>query len=72
MLCPASLRHPLRYCFEISGAELCSRTIAHNGPNTAFQAFGGVWDATRPIGWAHKPSQGQTRGLLSWVVALRH
>ena len=34
--CPASPRHPLRCCSEISRAELRSGTIAHKGANTAF------------------------------------
>lgn len=63
--CPASPRHPLRCCSEISRAELRSGTIAHKGSNTAF-SLSGCTDATSPAGGTHKPSQGLTRGSAFW------
>ena len=50
---------------DISKAKLFPPTAAHKGPDTAFQLFGGVRDATRPGAGAQKSSQGPTRG--SWL-----
>ena len=64
VLCPASLRHPLRYCSEISGAELCPRIIAHKGPSTAFHSLGG---GRMPPG----PQKGRKTSCRGWHGASR-
>ena len=66
--CPASPRHPLRCCSEISRAELRSGTIAHKGSNTVF-SLSGVYGCHQPRRRATQALTGADTGFC--VLGLR-
>ena len=61
MPCPASLRHPLRYCPEISGVELRPRTIPTKALTPRF-TLSEVYGCHPAVGEAQNALQGLTRG----------
>ena len=61
---------PACAALRIPGEKQLSVTFAHKGPNTAFHSLGGIQNATRLVGGAHKPSQGPAQGFAVWRFRL--
>ena len=61
---------PACAALRIPGEKQLSVTFAHKGPNTAFHSLGGIQNATRLVGGAHKPSQGPAQGFAVWRFCL--